>query len=531
MVTHTRAILVLSLAFAQIAHAQDEPVLAPKAVIVVPTRYPDREARYWTVETIPAPAAVVPEITGILPLGDDRIMVCTRRGDVYTIAGAATATPVWTLFTDGLQEPLGLALKPGDTLPWIYVAQRGELSRMLDGNSDGRVGRIETICDAWQISGNYHEYCFGPIFDDAGNAIITLNIPFGARPFGVKPWRGWAMRIAPDGAMTPIAGGLRSPSSLARSPGGQFFYADNQGEWCPANKLSLLVEGGWYGHPFGSLDAFDPKSRVAYPVPTADGSPDTLGANRPVRPDGSPLDYPDGLRVMAAKAKMPSLVLPAVWFPYDKIGRSASGFVWDTTNGKFGPFDNQIIVADQYSACLMRADLEHVDGEWQGACFPFRSGLACGAIRVAWDRDGSLLVGETSRGWASLGSATDGLQRVRWTGETPFEILHIRARHDGFEVEFTTEVDAHSAQNPHSWRMSSFTYLLHATYGSPEVDTQSLVVQPGALSADRRRIFLGVDGLREGFVHELHADGVRSADGAPLLHADAYYTLNKRPAR
>jgi hypothetical protein len=30
-------------------------------------------------------------------------------------------------------------------------------------------------------------------------------------------------------------------------------------------------------------------------------------------------------------------------------------------------------------------------------------------------------------------------------------------------------------------------------------------------------------------VHELHADGLRAADGRPLLHPQAYYTLIERP--
>ncbi len=517
--------LSMLLIVAAVSHAQQafEPL---SATSVAPARHPDREARYWTVETIAAPDGLVPEITGILPLGDDRVMVSTRRGDIFMIAGASTSSPTWTLFTDGLQEPLGLAMKPGDARPWVYLAQRGELSRVLDANNDGRADRVETLCDEWKLSGNYHEYCFGPVFDTAGNAIVTLNKPFGARPFGEMPWRGWALRIAADGTTTPFAAGLRSPSAIERSPWGEIFYADNQGEWCPMNKLSLLSEGSWHGHPFGALDTFDPRARVTYPMPTADGPPDTLGATRPLLPDGTPRDYPDGDRIMDAKRKMPSLVLPAIWFPYDKMGRSATGFVWDTTGGAFGPFESQIIVADQYSACLMRVDLEKVSDQWQGACFPLRSGLACGAIRLAFDRDGSLLVGETSRGWASLGTATEGLQRVRWTGEHPFEILHMRARPDGFEIEFTEPADVASAQNPTSWRMSSFTYLLHSIYGSPEVDTATLVVHPGTLSDDGRRIALRVEGLRAGYVHELHADGVRSAGGDPLLHSDAYYTLN-----
>jgi hypothetical protein len=38
-----------------------------------------------------------------------------------------------------------------------------------------------------------------------------------------------------------------------------------------------------------------------------------------------------------------------------------------------------------------------------------------------------------------------------------------------------------------------------------------------------------VDGLRELYVHELRAEGVKSAVGAKLDHPDAYYTLNRIP--
>jgi hypothetical protein len=36
-----------------------------------------------------------------------------------------------------------------------------------------------------------------------------------------------------------------------------------------------------------------------------------------------------------------------------------------------------------------------------------------------------------------------------------------------------------------------------------------------------------VAGLVRGHVHELHAAGVRSQEGLPLLHQEAYYTLNE----
>lgn len=517
------ATMALALLVPNASHAQDEPATAAIAIPVSPARFPDREAKYWSLEPIKVPDGIIAEVTGILPMGDDKVMVCTRRGEVWTIDGASGAEPTWKLFVDGLQEPLGMALRDSG---WIYITQRGELSRMRDADHDGLADRIETICDGWAISGNYHEYCFGPVFDDQGNAWVTLNRAFGAQPFGAPAWRGWALKIAPDGSFTPIAGGLRSPCGIARSPEGEFFYSDNQGEWCPTNKLSVLSEGSWHGHPFGILDTFDPRARVSYPVPSPRGASDSLGAKRPLRPDDSPLDYPDGLRIDEAAKLMPSLVLPAIWFPYDKMGRSASEFVWDTTGGKFGPFTGQIIVSDQYSACLMRADLERVGGKWQGACFPLRSGLACGAIRLAWDRDGSLLCGETDRGWVSIGSQRQGLERMRWTSEVPFEILHMSAIPGGFRLSFTQAVDPATAMDPSSYRMSSYGYLLHSPYGSPEVETKSLALRPVAVASDNMSVDLHVDGLREGFVHELHAEGVRSKSGESLLHSDAYYTLN-----
>lgn len=520
-------LLALNMPMAVPARAQDEPSKPENLMTVVPARFPQREAKYWALESIPVPPGVVAEVTGILPLGDDRVMVSTRRGEVWTIDAASTKDPKWSLFVDGLQEPLGLSKRASDSdQSWIYITQRGELSRMRDADKDGRAERIETVSDGWLISGNYHEYCFGPVFDANGDAWITLNRAFGAQPFGAPAWRGWALKVSPDGSFIPVAGGLRSPCGIGRSPAGDIFYSDNQGEWCPTNKLSPLTEGSWHGHPFGVLDTFNPLSKVAYPVARIDGTPDVLRADRPLRPDNSPLDYPDGMRIDEAAQLMPTLVLPAIWFPYDKMGRSAGEFVWDTTGGKFGPFEGQVIVSDQYSACLMRADLELVNNRWQGACFPLRSGLDCGAIRLAWDRDGSLLCGETDRGWVSLGSERQGLQRMKWTGELPFEILHMRAIPGGFRLEFTMEIDPTSAMDPSSYRMSSYGYLLHAPYGSPEIETKSLAIHPLRVGSDNRSVDLQIDGMREGFVHEIHAEGVRNRAGEGLLHSDAYYTLN-----
>ena len=105
----------------------------------------------------------------------------------------------------------------------------------------------------------------------------------------------------------------------------------------------------------------------------------------------------------------------------------------------------------------------------------------------------------------------------------------MHATKDGFELLFTLPVDPKSAGDPASYAMQSHTYLYHSAYGSEEIQKQDLTIRSATVSENGRRVRLVIDGLRELFVHALEADGVRSKEGIPLLHPDAYYTLNKRP--
>jgi hypothetical protein len=150
-------------------------------------------------------------------------------------------------------------------------------------------------------------------------------------------------------------------------------------------------------------------------------------------------------------------------------------------------------------------------------------------LRLAQGTDGSLFVGLTNRGWSSLGPASHGLQRLVWTGKMPFEIREMQARSDGFELVFTKPVDRETASRPESYSMRSYTYLFHSTYGSDEIQDRELPIRSAMVSEDGLRVKLQVDDLREFFVHELVASGVRDTDNEPLLHGDAYYTLNRIP--
>lgn len=455
---------------------------------------PSETAKHWRALTIPVPDDVVLEVGGLDFLQDGRPLVSTRRGDIWAVEGAYAVPPSDAKFSrwaSGLHEPLGLAVRDESSEQAVYAVQRGELTRLVDENSDGRADLYGTASDGWGVSGNYHEFAFGPKFDRAGNAWVSLNVGFcGSLGKSTVPWRGWALKITPEGEVIPVCDGLRSPNGIGFWGNGDAFYVDNQGDYVGTNRLSFLGEGTWHGHP-ASLRWRD----------DLDGPSD--------RPEREPA---------------------AVWFPYKKMGQSAADIALDDTGGKFGPFTGQFFVGDQTLCSVMRVDLERIDGQYQGACFPFVQDLDCGVNRLAFASDGSLFVGETDRGWGSTGRRPYGLQRLIYSGEEPFEILHMRVKPDGFELEFTQDLDQAAVEAASSYSVSSYTYAYHAEYGAPEADTQELRIL-GAQQTGPRTVHLRVGPLREGYVHELHAGGVMNSSGKNLLHSEAYYTVQRVPGR
>ena len=474
---------------------------------VVPAVVPEGQEP-WLLETLPLPEGEVLEISALEIWHGDRVLVATRRGEVWVVEGVFDGDPLncsWRKVMEGLQEPLGFLVQEDDS---VLVIQRGELSRLVDQDQDGAFDSVETVCDEWRVGGNYHEYNFGPVRGKEGDIWLTTNRAFGGQPFGAPKWRGFALRIDGEGKMHPECSGLRSHAGLGAAPWGDLFYTDNQGEWVGASKLSQLIPGAFYGHPFGVASCEDP----LWPYPHPGETP-----NRVLMPEAAKL--------------LPHFQMPAVWFPYDEMGRSPAGFVFDETGGRFGPYEGHIFVVDQFSAEVMRVSLEQVGGHWQGACYPFRKGLSCGAIRVCWGPDGSMLIGETDRGWASQGSERFGLERLSWTGAVPFEMHTVSARPNGFHVRFTQALDPKTAADPKLWSVASYTYMLHSDYGSPEVDQAKCEVLAVTIDPDNMGVLLEVNGLRSGYVHELRPKGLRSQGGEALVDPRAYYTLIQIPVQ
>ena len=105
-------------------------------------------------------------------LPNGKLALSTRHGEIYLISGATNDPPtnvVFHPFASGLHEVLGLAYKDG----WLYATQRPEITRMKDTDGDGRADLFETVCDAWGITGDYHEMPLGSKFDPEGNLWVA----------------------------------------------------------------------------------------------------------------------------------------------------------------------------------------------------------------------------------------------------------------------------------------------------------------------------------------------------------------------
>ncbi|MSR65753.1 MAG: hypothetical protein EXS24_00050 [Pedosphaera sp.] len=470
----------------------------------------DRESDYYQIVTLPTPAGVQFEAGGLQFVGPDSLACSTRTGDIWIGDGviANPSAPKWKLFESGLHEVLSLDWRDG----WLYAVQRGEITRLKDTNGDGRADVVETVCDGWGISGDYHEYIFGSKFDREGNMWLTLTLTgsFSSQ----SPYRGWCLRVNKEGKMIPTCSGLRSPGGVGFNAAGDCFFTDNQGPWNGACKLHWLKPGKFVGHPDGNRWFDEPATKDAIAA---------AGVKKPAQPKDESREYDEAKRI-------PELLLPAVYFPYPKMGQSASGIACDLSVGKFGPFQEQLFVGDQTHSTVMRVFLEMVGGQYQGVCFPFREGFGSGNLALEFAPDASLFVFGTDRGWGARGGKPFSLQRLSWNGKVPFEIHEMKAKPDGFEFSFTQPVNAESAARSESYAIETYTYIYHASYGSPEVDKTAPKIKEVRVSPDKKSVRLIIDGLVEGHVHEMHLPGVRSATGEALLHDAAYYTLNKIPA-
>jgi hypothetical protein len=495
MVTLRHRLTLLALAFTPLLHAgEDLGAMWGTAA---------EEAKYYPIVDIPIAAGVPMRPGSFESLPDGRLAVGTRRGDIYFIRGAfdSPPKPEYHLFASGQDEIFSLSWKDGAMTATTW----GEVTRISDSNSDGVADRYDTLSSNWGYAEG-HEFAFGSKHDPKGNIWVALGLSGSYESHNL--FRGWAVQVTPQGKMIPICSGLRSPGGVGANAEGAMFVIESQGPWNGCCSLKHLKPGAFLGHP---------ASYNWYPF--------APGLKAPaLEPNGDS-------RMGIEKKRVKELVPPAVKFPYIKMGRSISGFRLNQTGGRFGPFENQLFLGDYSLSLILRATTEQINGVWQGACYPFREGLATGIMNVEFSPKGQLIAGgfTTSSQWPVRGKEPFALQRIDWNGVVPFEIREINIQKDGFLITFTQPIDKAAASNPDAYRITTYTHVYDGGYGSPEVDQTTARVTGATPSADGLSVRLSLDKITEDHIHDFDLSRITSQVGKPLLHTKAYYTVNEIP--
>ncbi|MGD9723202.1 MAG: c-type cytochrome [Pirellulales bacterium] len=496
-----------------LAHAADavECQLDYRAEIVADQFPPlpaiDRRVKPAELHVVPGFAAVrLPVTDQCMPTElawrpDGTLVVASLEGRVWLgrDTDGDTLEDALEPFSDDLAAPYGVAAA-GDA---IDVINKYALLRLFDDDGDRRADRMQTVASGWGHTRDYHDWAVGLPREPDGSYIVSLPSQRDNRSEAAALLRGKLVRLVPRAATTDdprlfslqeICGGLRFAQGIARSADGELFVTDNQGNYNPFNELNHIRPQARYGfiNSLESRAGMKPGAHVqaAIEIP----HPWTRSVN--------------GICFLAAP---------------EGAGQSSAEL--------FGPFAGHLVGCEYDTRRLVRMSLEQVGGQFQGAIYPLSREPAQGEetfegpITCQMSPAGDLYVGSLrDSGWGA-GSNTGSLVRLKRDGPLPAGIAQVRARPDGFAIEFTQPVDRALAADAKNYAVSSYQRISTPEYGGPDVDRRIESIARVEVAKDGRSVLLHLPQLRAGFVYEFHLR--KLTDGPEFFPAEAYYTLRR----
>ena len=320
-------------------------------VPIGPAARRDRSARAasgYVAEKLPLPADILPSCMAVRP--DGTLVVGSMDGDILLVTDS-DGDGVLDRYTPLGGDTAALAARAcGSEGEDVLMATRGALLRLSDRDRDGWAERWRTLSDAWDVSHDHHDWTTG-------------SPPGRGRLGGLPGDRRRARRRASRATSLPAGQGrARRPRRRDERPGRRAPLPDRLGDPAAATARS-----------------FSPTTRGSKrrPARSTGSSPATGTAipARPTRPRPGHVPY-----------MPPSVRLPYPW------ARSVNGLEFADTGGGFGPLEGQLVLCEYNNRFILRASLEEVDGQEQGACYPFLDNLL-GPLCLAFAPGGVLYVG------------------------------------------------------------------------------------------------------------------------------------------
>ena len=467
---------------------------------------------FYQIENIEIPKEIDPQIGGLTVLKDGRVAAAFHRGQVAIYSPKMNT---WQTFAEGLHEPLGDLEEASGAL---VVMQMPELTRLIDENGDGKADYYQALSTDFGMSGNYHEFAFGPAVDSKGNYYISLNVasnyagifkhirgefnPIGlsreamthwqnddwknetrhlaGRMFSKVPYRGWVLQVTPTGDTIPYALGFRSPNGLWVDENDKLWVTDNQGDWLGTSPLYQVEKGKFYGHPASLI------WQNGWTQDPVKMSPEAL-----------------------AELKSP----PAALFPQSELANSPTQPLSTIDPKLFGLPKGELLVGDMNQVRLIRFLPDQVNGFTQGALIPFLEDekLGIGNNRLAFDKTGNLWVGKTHLGWAG----DEGIRKISWRGKPLFIVEQAKLTPQGFELSFNHPLNKSSFEQ--ALKVVSHTYHYHAEYGSEKVNETVEPVDGLTFSDSNKTVKFSLAQLKKSHLYTIHLSGVVNSNSLPLM--------------
>jgi hypothetical protein len=467
------------------------------------------------IETLPLPKNLDPQVGGIGVTDAGSIFVTLHRGEILKHDGKS-----WKQWGHGLHEPLGLHVENEHS---IVVIQRAELTRIEDLDKDGEADSYQNLCSSWGLSGNYHEFAFGPAKASDGSFFVSLGTASqngGTRPeirgtwndagnishADTKPswqagrapmlprmyarvdYRGWVIKVNPNnGTAIPYASGLRTPHGIHVTRNGDLYINDNQGDWLGSSKLYKIEKDKFYGH--------------------ADSLIWHKGWNR-----GVPAKLPP--------AELDQLRTKEVAFiPQGDLANSPTQIITLPEQG-FGPYNNALIMGEMNQPRLVRYMPDSVKGVEQGTMISFMEhpSLGVGNSKMTVMPPSTLLIGKTQLSWPG----DKGILKVTYNDKLHLAITGVKLTPKGFDISFNGEVD--SSKIVVSGENYSLAY--HAQYGAKKENIVPLKANSLSTNGKTLHVELSSAPIADR-VYDLTINNCSSPELGKLIDTRFFYTANQ----
>jgi len=434
-------------------------------------------------------------------MSDGRLVVSTYGGDIWIVSGVDLTLRklVWKRFASGLYEPFGVKV----VHDVIYVTCKDRITRLHDFNGDGEADFYESFFADPDMSVFFHAFNFDLQTDEQGNFYYAK-----AGQYTDFRLPGAIVRVSPDGRRHEfVCTGFRTPNGMGVMPDGRFTVSDNQGNWMPASKISVVREGGFYGY-----------------------SQTHIGASR-----YGTTWAPDGGRIDHTKVRPPDTFdPPMIWMPQELDNSSGGQVTADAT--RWGPLSGRLLHTSFGKGWMYYLLTQDMDDVTQAAIvrlpYQFNTGIMRARVNPV---DGQVYAIGLSGWQGPPGGDEGGIQRLRYTGKPMHVLTGFAVVPRGIELSFNFQLDPASAARRDRYEAEQWNYHWTANYGSahysvrhPEkeghdkVNIEKVVILPG-----RHAVRLVIPDLQP--VHQMRIDlKLRDAQGGAMRER-VYLTIHRVP--